>query len=159
MKIIYLILIITFSSFGNEKLPKDLQKKLLGTWVSDREKTTEFNKKHSILKPKQMEFLSKGSGHLVLEYKKGNMVREYMPKYSYILGGKEIKNDEEWEETKPYKILGYTESSIIIESENQIFGKMIFTIQFEDDNTYWIYLSGNMFNLHAREYFKKIKKK
>ena len=159
MKIIYLILIITFTSLGNEKLPKDLQEKLLGTWVSDREKTIEFNKKYSILKPIQMEFLSKISGLLTIEYQKGNLSKEHMPKYSYTLNGKEIKNDEEWEETKKYKILGYTESSIIIESVNQIFGKMIYTLQFEDENTYWIYLSNDISTLHAREYFKKIKKK
>ena len=153
--LIILITIFSYSLLADETLPKALQDKLLGTWVSDKEKTIKFNEENSILPPKQMEFLSQAAGYLKIEYIDNETTTEYQPKRTLILSGKKYEMDE-YKESKKYKILGFTESSIIIQTIDKIFGKMIFTLQFEDDKTYWIYLSGNISKIHGREYFKKI---
>ncbi|WDE96829.1 hypothetical protein PQO03_02495 [Lentisphaera profundi] len=102
-----------------------------------------------------MEFISQATGYLKIEYVDSKTAKEFMPKRSFVLNGKKYKMDE-YQELVKYEILGFTESSIIIQKTDEIFGKMIFTLQFEDDNTYWIYLSSGISTIHGREYFKKI---
>ena len=65
---------------------------------------------------------------------------------------------EKSDSTDNYKVLGFTDDSIVFETDDFILGKMIFTIHFEGKNHYWIYLAEGVSGLHGREYFKKLKK-
>lgn len=157
MKIIILTILFICTQLNAEiLLPKLLQNKLIGTWKSDKELTSKFNRENAILKKKQSTFLESVTGFLTVEYKKDGTVKSFIPKKTYIFNKKEIKM-EEWKDTQKLKVLGYTSSSIVIESENEYFGKTVSIIHFETDDIYWMYLSDCHTNVHAREYFKKIK--
>ena len=153
LKILFTLIMIFICSC---KSTNSVEARLIGTWKSNKELTMNFNQKHAKLTKNQTDFLNQLTGLMTIEFTENGISKTSMPDYTMKMKGKETKVDS-YTDSKQQKILGFTDSSIVVESNDEILGKQIGTINFVDDNTYWVYLSNNMFDIHAREYFTRIK--
>ena len=100
MKTILIILsILSFNLYASEIIPEKVQKRLLGTWKSNKEKSLSYNTKFSKGRTaKQEDFLKNLLGKLIVNYQNNGFCKSILP--SYILEnegdpiGREIEYDD-----------------------------------------------------------------
>lgn len=112
-------------------------RRLLGTWKSDRRKTFEHYKPPSRMSQEQFRKLRLLFGKLIIRWGKGKVSTS-------------ICN---FKESAPYKIIAGDSKSVVIQAEHLIYGPDCLTqIHFEGDY-YWIALD----DAHICEWFRRIK--
>ena len=129
--------------------------RLLGTWQSNLELTTQYNKEHTRIDDLQLEKLSQIFGMMEVTYKSDNSCEFYFPKHTLKTKEKVFENEESLS-VEDYKIIFQRDNILVLEHSNNSSEKNISVINFVNENTYWIYLGySEVFDLHLREYFTK----
>lgn len=129
--------------------------RLLGRWKSNKELSSEFNSKQANLTEDQTDFLDQMFGQMEIEYRENGTVEIFIQAHELNLMGKQASMEES-RSSEPVNILGFDDDTVVFEMESEYLGKQISIINFEDENTYWIYMSNDITTLHAREYFSRI---
>jgi hypothetical protein len=131
--------------------------RLSGKWRSNLELTTQYNEKHAILTEKQKKVFSQLFGQMELTYISSGKCEVFLPGGKIDTGSKVI-DSEDFKYISEYKIIYKNEKAIVVLSEDSVSGESIRTLNFVDDNTYWVYIGDSgMFDIHIREYFTKVK--
>lgn len=130
--------------------------RLIGRWKSNKELSEKYNSTHARLTDLQTDFLSQLLGRMEIEYREDGTSEIFMPAYEVDILGKQTSIEESLD-SKVFTILGTDNNSVVFEAEDEYLGKQISVINFENDDTYWIYISNGVSDLHAREYFTRIK--
>jgi hypothetical protein len=130
--------------------------RLSGKWRSDLELTTNFNENHAILTERQKKLFSQLFGQMEVTYLRPGQCEVFMPKNKTDTGNKAIESDES-KVVSEFKIIYKNENQIVILYNDCLLGKKVSILNFDNDNTYWIYIGeSGLFDTHIREYFKKI---
>lgn len=131
-----------------------------GYWVSDKDKTLEFNILHTKLPDAELEYLKKNLGRMYIINNEKNMcqimIREDKEKDSDNV----VKNKYEW--LFNYSVVAEQGSIFIIKTSSQkpedYLDSLLRIFYFEDSDSFWIYDGFSPVNNHEhyREYFKRI---
>lgn len=112
-----------------------MDKRLLGTWQSDRRRTLKELRFWPGLKRKHREYLRASFGHLRLKYTRRQI--------QWVL--------KDFKCSQPYEVLASDSNSVAIRTYFEICDEWIIThIHFHDDRHYWISLG------YIREWFKRV---
>lgn len=132
---------------------------LSGTWVSDRQRSMDFNRANAKLKPETIEFLDQLLGRQTLAFDDRTM-RAVMPAFQVSVKGKQYAMAA-MDEPQPYEVLHAGAHVVVVRSESRFIGTQVTTFNFIDANTFWIYTGGpagsETPDLHTREYFTRIR--
>ena len=129
--------------------------RLIGRWKSNKELSSEFNSKQAQLTEDQINFLDQMFGRMEIEYREDGTVEIFIPAHELNLMGKQVSMEES-RSSEPVNIIGFDDDTVVFEMEVDYLGKQISIINFENENTYWVYMSNGITTLHAREYFSRI---
>ncbi|SHI48312.1 hypothetical protein SAMN02745181_0225 [Rubritalea squalenifaciens DSM 18772] len=158
-------LTLLFLFFLSGLLSAEEASKIIGTWKSDKELTFQHIEKHAKITPAQHRVLSGLFGRCTFTFRADGIGE--MNSAAYTLeteDGKEIK--VEAQTTKfTYKILGESPLQVVTEIKYEedsgvslFLGDVPFGISyFPDKDTFWCYVGNEVFDLHVREYFKRVK--
>jgi hypothetical protein len=120
--------------FGNNALCCE---SLLGNWRSSKEMSMAYNNQHANLKPVQTELLNQILGHMKITYTKTEMREHASPPIRVKINNKE--HDFTFEDLiYPYKVLSCDKNSARIKYKDPYAGTLEATINFVDQNTYWV---------------------
>lgn len=119
------------------KRKRKIDRRLLGTWKSDRRKTfAEFRPKKNA-DPKALRKLKAIFGKLKLHWTRTNVHSNY----------------DGFSESQTYDVLASDSQSVVIRIYENLFEEYeLKQMFFEGTEYYWVYVGGNL-----REYFKRIK--
>lgn len=131
--------------------------RLLGKWKSSLPLTREFYLNHAILTATQKEFVEQILGDMVVEYRT-NIAISTSPNKMVTLNGKLF----DWDggsESAAYEIIYSSPRQIVITQKLLNGEPYVATLNFIDNDTYWIYIGESPFGseLNIREYFERIK--
>jgi hypothetical protein len=131
--------------------------RLSGKWRSNLGLTTEYNEKHAQLTEKQKSVFSQIFGRTELTYLSPGKFEVFRPSSTIITGGKEIESNDS-KKVMGYRVIFSNKDVVVISYDDPLFGETVRTLNFVDEDTYWIY-GGDMgfFDLHIREYFTREK--
>ena len=133
--------------------------RLIGKWVSDRDMTISFVKKHLKRTDEQLEVLAQMFGRMVIVIDKEGQYSINYPDHE-IQTQKKSYEMEGFEAEGSYKVLGTDKNSTAIKlnASNKDDGK-IELIHFVSEDVIWIYSGGDEFleDSHIREYFRRNK--
>jgi hypothetical protein len=131
--------------------------RLSGKWRSNLGLTTEYNEKHAQLTEKQKSVFSQIFGRTELTYLSPGKFEVFRPGNTIITGGKEIETIDS-KKVMGYKVIFSNKDVVVISYDDPIFGETVRTLNFVDEDTYWIYGGDKgFFDLHIREYFTREK--
>jgi hypothetical protein len=154
MPIKYLVLLVAILLASGCSLSDP---RLIGTWKSDLDLTKRYNKEHAKLSKKQEKAVSQLFGIMEVTYKPNKTCVLSFPKHT-IQTENDIYECDSSKGVGTYKILFKDGNIVVVQFEEDNSEKSASVITFVDENTYWIYVGGlNQFDLHLREYFKKMK--
>jgi hypothetical protein len=116
-----------------------IDKRLLGTWLSDRRRTLKELRYRPGLKRKHREYLHASFGFLRVRYTR-RQIHGVLKDYRF---------------KRPYEVLGRDEGSVAIRTFYKIPGEttgewIIYHIHFRDNHHYWVSYG------YIREWFKKV---
>jgi hypothetical protein len=131
--------------------------RLLGKWKSSLPLTREFYLSHAILTATQKQFVEQIFGDMVVEYRE-NIATSTSPNKKVTINGKTF----DWEggsESAAYEIIYSSPHQIVITRKLPNGAPYVATLNFVDNDTYWIYIGDTPFGseLNIREYFERIK--
>jgi hypothetical protein len=132
--------------------------RLQGSWHSDLDESRRFYEAHSVLEPRQSDFLNGLLGHLQLDISKSEL-RYTMPDLDVQIQGKPFHMTGE-HDTYQYRVLGSDQASTAILVKNDHGRDRIWHLHFVNDDLLWIYSEDADFglrDLNFREYFRKVK--
>jgi hypothetical protein len=150
MRLLFTLLIL-FPLAGNAA------NQLRGTWQSDHEETMRFVKAHSLLEPRQSEFLDGLIGRLRLGFG-GATMRYTMPDADITINNKPqhmVGSDDSYQ----YRVLGRDQDSVAIMLKNDHGRDRIMHIHFVSNDLFWLYSEESDYglrDLNFREYFRRI---
>jgi len=131
--------------------------RLTGAWRSDHDASIEFAHEHSILEPRQADFLQGILGRLELTFDGKNM-RYLMPDTDVSIQGKAqhfVGSDDKF----AYRVLGTTVDSVALVIAKHYGHDRIWHLHFVNDNVFWIYSEDGDYglrDLNFREYFRRL---
>jgi hypothetical protein len=131
--------------------------RLHATWQSDSEETMRFVKDHSLLEPRQFDFLNGILGHLRLSFD-GSEMRYKMPDIDLQIQGTPQHLVGE-DESRRYRVLGRDQDSIALLVEKDHGRDRIIHIHFVGDDVFWLYSEESDYglrDLNFREYFRRV---
>ena len=138
------------------KCPQRLQ----GVWVSDKEKTMEFMKKHTKLNEMQYAAFEQLFGNVEIEYMESKLKKKTLPHSIRNVRTDEITEIDENIEVEDLKVIGTAGDSIAVQGSVGLSSTYITTLHLLDgDEYYWIYVAdvfGSKSTLNIREYFRKV---
>ena len=132
--------------------------RLAGQWRSDHEASMHFMRQHSILEPRQSDFLEGTLGRLRLTFD-GSRMRYQIPDADSVIQGQSqhfVGSDERFE----YRVLGRDSDSVALLLMNHHGKDRIWHLHFVSDDAFWIYSEDGDYglrDLNIREYFRRIK--
>ena len=127
--------------------------RLMGTWKSDLELTTQYNKEHAKLSNKQVKVFSQLFGIMEITYRPNNTCEFYFPKHTIQTEKKRYEHDSS-QGLGTYKVLFKNDKITVVQFEDDNSKGSVSVITFVDENTYWVYVGdSDKFDLHLREYF------
>jgi hypothetical protein len=111
-------------------------RRIIGTWRSDKRKTLRELRTRGDVKPGYLVFMTKATGKLTIEYRRTTAI---------ISGVGETRRVR-------YAVLARDDESVVLESYDDLFGANVLThIFFEGEGSYWVPVSGKY-----REWFRRI---
>lgn len=129
--------------------------RLSGTWKSNLELTTQYNKEHANLSKNQEMILSQLFGIMEITFQPNNTCELYFPKHNIQTEKKRYEHDES-RSFGTYKLLFKDDKLAVVVFEDDKSDKSVSVLTFVDDKTYWVYVGySDRFDLHLREYFTK----
>jgi hypothetical protein len=131
--------------------------RLRGTWQSDNEETMRFVKDHTLLEPRQSDFLNSSLGHLRLSFD-GSEMRYKMPDVDLQIQGKPHHLAGE-DVSHRYRVLGADQDSIALLVEKDHGRDRIIHIHFVGNDVFWLYSEESDYglrDLNFREYFRRL---
>ena len=133
---------------------------LLGTWQSDATSTMDFNRAKAKLEPRQDEFLASLMGKMTIEFTSKDMHLK-MPDTQVSVGG-EARPFVGIDERNAYRVLFCDARMVVIAAPDAVTGEDdVSTYFFSGPDAIWVYMGTNrpeVPDLHAREYFRRIKR-
>jgi len=133
---------------------------IIGSWQSDAAATMAFNRAKAKLEPRQDEFLASLMGKMTMEFTLKDMHLK-MPDTQFLVGGKP-RPFGGFEERSTYRVLFCNARMVAIAARESATGEEeIWTYFFSGPDAMWTYTGTNRPNipdLHAREYFRRIKR-
>lgn len=131
--------------------------RLSGKWRSNLGLTTEYNEKHAKLTEKQKSVFSQIFGSMELTYLSPGKCEVFRPSNTIITGSKEIETNDS-KKIIDYKIIFNNKDVVVISYYDPIFGETVRTLNFVDEDTYWLYGGDSgFFDFNIREYFTREK--
>lgn len=144
-----------------------LSNELQGTWLSDKEKTLEWNKAYTVLSSEKLETLGYMLGNL-FNHVSESTICVGMLSHQYPSRGELLQVDR-WENEMSYRIIGQNSHGYVIETqrpadpdladfEEQFPLTHLVMVTFENENSiYFTALLDSPTNMPAfREYFKRV---
>lgn len=133
---------------------------LIGTWQSDATATMDFNRAKAKLEPRQDEFLASLMGKMTIEFTSKDM-RLKMPDTLVSVRG-EARPFAGSDEHSAYRVLFCNARMVVIAAPDSVTGEdEVSTYFFSGPDAIWTYTGTNrpmVPDLHAREYFRRIKR-
>jgi len=142
--------------------------KILGSWKSDRETTLKFMEENAKIPEERLNALKPMFGKSTFTFQKGGKGTVVTEAYEIPMkGGKTIKVPASVQPFT-YKILGETKKQVVTRVTYPETGELPELIKmlnespfaitvFPDRNNCWTYISNGFVDLHAREYFVRVK--
>jgi len=130
---------------------------LIGTWKSDSEQSSAFNRQYARLEERTHLFLEQMLGRATLAFTQ-TYVRSEMPDWESTTAEGNRSLLKGFNAQHRYRVLSTTASQVVIETRQAVTGdRAVLTYNFASPDTVWLYLAGPGFeNLHAREYFVRV---
>lgn len=124
-----------------------------GKWESSGSLSAAFNDNHAVIEDRTREFRSQIIGKSTVTYTQKRVTME-MDNIEFVSINGVVFPWDSSPMTGPYEVLGCTDNVVVIRiNYNDVV--LINTLNFEDENTYWVYegTPGGTGNQHTREYF------
>jgi hypothetical protein len=132
--------------------------RLAGQWRSDHDASMGFVRAHTILEPRQSDFLEGILGHLELTFD-GSKMRYQIPDADVVIQGQPqhfVGSDDCFD----YRVLGSDSDSVALLLLNQHGKDRIWHLHFVSDEVFWIYSEDadyGLRDLNFREYFRRVR--
>ena len=132
--------------------------RLQGSWHSDLAESKRFYEAHSLLEPRQSDFLNGVLGHLQIDISDGRLLYT-MPNLDVQIQGKSAHFVGEHVSCE-YQLLGADQDSVVILVKNDHGKDRIWHLHFVTEDLFWIYSEDANYglrDLNFREYFRRAK--
>ena len=126
-----------------------------GLWGADKDRTVEFNSKHTILTEDQMKYLQEHTDNMYLLFDGSKLCQVMLPKKLTIEGRGITTRKHSWEFQIRKEGLGKGLVLINKKNNDEITSDVV---NFTNPNEFWIYSGFNVGGKlsHIREYYSKI---
>ncbi len=133
------------------------QPSLRGTWASDAERSTAFNRQFAHLEERTQLFLQQILGRATVEFTPTHVVLN-MPDVETTSPDGKKSVPKGFSERRRYRIVSTTPTQVVVETTQPITGARVATVYtFDGPDVVWVYLASPGFDrLHAREYFSRV---
>jgi hypothetical protein len=128
--------------------------RLHGAWRSDAERSMQWNRANAELTEKQDTAFSQIFGHMTVTYGPHGKGLIEMEPYTLFMGTNTHAMPG-FTNTAQYKVVGQTESSLVVEMESDFMPDDRSTIHFDGPDVYWLHLNEEKPDTSAREYFRR----